>query len=877
MTQHIVAQKKGEMKGRPRQISTRARARRIRFMERCGLRPTMEEKRTQDSEIKQPHRVEKGEVVVEDEPQRGIKGQQVAREELLKHLVLVCWFQYHYQRLFFEYQVQQLILFFLYQRYMSASTSSSGTQGPNTPSEPAPTPSVPPQTAVIMHPLPLPGAPGAPPTFNGRNVTSFLKKYESMCDNYLIRVPVRLKRVTEYCEDDIAREIETFTTWEEKDWEKLKAEMIQEWRKEDAEQLMYTRAFLEEYVSKPRNKEGLKHYYRQFDRISKALLVKEELDSYSQGRLFITGLPEEIRRKILTKQNVSSHALAGSVNYLAALKAVKEVVEREEMIEHFFVRPERQTEISDLASSLNDVKPPVTGVQPKPSNTTEKKEREKEDAVDIITKSLSALTLPLTAAVSKMEAAAATMTASTRPIDKPNAGFDPALDRRQRQPPQPLICYFCEEPGHTRPRCPHLNRLLSEQSIHFNEEGRICLGPLKDGAMRIWKTPGMTWLQTVERQVNMKGAPTSADFGIIKADLEQDSDVEVSEGRHGPTSVDAFGARANIQRGKKPAARPTVTDPVRDARTRVTKQIAEKQSQYPVMKSLRTGAWEPVEGETAEGGPAEGARDLSGDDTIVVEQNMPDAPATKAPKIPKTSLKKLLAGHADPMSVIDRMLQQPLTISWAEALSLSGDLRKFMFGTFNDPKANAEKAVEAQISKMRAEVEDEEEHASDVLDKAAEPYYIAASPMVNVNIGQKRIAALLDSGAEVTVMTADLAWTLGLPISQSFNVNMSAATGKSKKFIGLCEDVPVTVGKITHRIPVWVIDKLEHGLVLGRTYHKAAGLKLEEMDDGSCSATIFTPDRTAMVRWQAVSARAKRNQSREDLLSRHALNSQAEA
>jgi hypothetical protein len=39
---------------------------------------------------------------------------------------------------------------------------------------------------------------------------------------------------------------------------------------------------------------------------------------------------------------------------------------------------------------------------------------------------------------------------------------------------------------------------------------------------------------------------------------------------------------------------------------------------------------------------------------------------------------------------------------------------------------------------------------------------------------------------------------------------------------------------------VWVIDKLEGGLALGRTYHKAAGLKLGEMDDGSCSATIFT-------------------------------------
>jgi hypothetical protein len=76
---------------------------------------------------------------------------------------------------------------------------------------------------------------------------------------------------------------------------------------------------------------------------------------------------------------------------------------------------------------------------------------------------------------------------------------------------------------------------------------------------------------------------------------------------------------------------------------------------------------------------------------------------------------------------------------------------------------------------------------------------------------------------------------------------------------------------------VWAIDKLQHRSVLGRTYHKAAVLKIGEMDDGSCSATTFTPDTTAIVRWWAVSARAKRNRSGGDLLSKHALNSLVEA
>jgi hypothetical protein len=59
--------------------------------------------------------------------------------------------------------------------------------------------------------------------------------------------------------------------------------------------LMYTRPFLEEYVNKPRGKEGLRQFERQFDRISSALMDRGKLDAYSQGRLFVTGLPEDVK------------------------------------------------------------------------------------------------------------------------------------------------------------------------------------------------------------------------------------------------------------------------------------------------------------------------------------------------------------------------------------------------------------------------------------------------------------------------------------------------------------------------------------------------------------------------------------------------------
>jgi hypothetical protein len=75
----------------------------------------------------------------------------------------------------------------------------------------------PPEISIVAYPLPLPGSPEAPPTFNGRNVSSFLKRYKSMCDNYQIQEPIRIKRVSEYYKDNVAREIKAFITWKEKD------------------------------------------------------------------------------------------------------------------------------------------------------------------------------------------------------------------------------------------------------------------------------------------------------------------------------------------------------------------------------------------------------------------------------------------------------------------------------------------------------------------------------------------------------------------------------------------------------------------------------------------------------------------------------------
>ena len=232
--------------------------------------------------------------------------------------------------------------------------------------------------------------------------------------------------------------------------------------------------------------------------------------------------------------------------------------------------------------------------------------------------------------------------------------------------------------------------------------------------MPVLRQPYTTTLQTVKKQ-----DPLTAYVGRVETDYGQDSGVEVVEAdKVEPTLVEvdlveAFEVRAGVQGGN----RPIETDPVKDS------------------DSLRTGVWEPEQGtqsgitegssreetleidvpgvpeppgketmemndvpgvpepprketaekndvpgvpepprkETAEMKDVPGVPEPPGKETAEMEDasGVPQPPTQKGNTMPKNTLTKLLEGHADPLSVIDKMLQRSWTISWADAVSLS--------------------------------------------------------------------------------------------------------------------------------------------------------------------------------------------------------------
>ena len=96
-----------------------------------------------------------------------------------------------------------------------------------------------------------------------------------------------------------------------------------------------------------------------------------------------------------------------------------------------------------------------------------------------------------------------------------------------------------------------------------------------------------------------------------------------------------------------------------------------------------------------------------------------------------------------------------------------------------------------------------------------EQTYAAATPKARVKIGNVTVDAMLDSGAEVNVMTRSLADMAGLTVRTNLMLALKSVSGDTKRFDGACEDVEVSIGGINNVQTIMVIEDIDHKLILG--------------------------------------------------------------
>ncbi len=103
-----------------------------------------------------------------------------------------------------------------------------------------------------------------------------------------------------------------------------------------------------------------------------------------------------------------------------------------------------------------------------------------------------------------------------------------------------------------------------------------------------------------------------------------------------------------------------------------------------------------------------------------------------------------------------------------------------------------------------------------------------------------KIIALLDTGAEINIMTRKVMENAGLAIRRSPKIELVSHTGYSRLFLGLCEDIEVAIRGLKIRYPIFVIEYEDHDLVLDQLFLNSVQFSQECKPDG-IFGTIMHP------------------------------------
>ena len=210
--------------------------------------------------------------------------------------------------------------------------------------------------------MPYPGAPETP-FFEGSNVTDFLDRYSQMCTDYRVDEQEKIKRLSWYCEIFTGKYVETLISSSGTFWAALRKVLREEYKDQDLNQQMNSRRFLETYKDKSRaDTSDVLQYCRQFSAISQNLVAKGKLDSFTQSRWFLQGLPSTIQTEMFYRYELDpdddlhmdfANLLKKALGLLGAKKKLVDLVrtdKKSDRIEDLVDKCEKKTRISSAAN-----------------------------------------------------------------------------------------------------------------------------------------------------------------------------------------------------------------------------------------------------------------------------------------------------------------------------------------------------------------------------------------------------------------------------------------------------------------------------------------------------------------------------------------------
>jgi len=212
---------------------------------------------------------------------------------------------------------------------------------------------------------------------------------------------------------------------------------------------------------------------------------------------------------------------------------------------------------------------------------------------------------------------------------------------------------------------------------------------------------------------------------------------------------------------------------------------------------MRTGEWKPatVTDVTNEDMELDAPTDKA---VLVKVEDNPDT-ACKRQRTPKKRYLDVIRDTTDPEAVFDKVIKQLVTIKLQDLLACSPTFAKLLFKRVSIQEVA--EVLAASVGSIRTR-------------QRTERAYAAKTPKLLVKVDGTPTQAMLDTGAEVNVITRAAADELGLPVRTDLLLVLKAVLGDTRVFDRACKDVEIDIRGVVNHQTLLVLNKSEHTLIL---------------------------------------------------------------
>jgi hypothetical protein len=234
-----------------------------------------------------------------------------------------------------------------------------------------------------------------------------------------------------------------------------------------------------------------------------------------------------------------------------------------------------------------------------------------------------------------------------------------------------------------------------------------------------------------------------------------------------------------------------------------------KERKLTVPRTMRSGNWRPAfvtdEIERTERTEEIETDRMKNDDDAVLVQVKDNPEKKQKLRTPRKKYLDIIKENTNPETVFDEVIKQPVMIKLQDLFTCSPMFTRLLFKGVT--------MLKEEISIPSAKV-----GSIGLCHRYQEKTYTAKTSKLSVKVDRTTTRAMLDTGAEVNVITCSAAEELELPVQTDLLLALKAVSGDTQVFDRVCEDVEIDIGDVVNHQTLLVLNNSKHTLILGALF-----------------------------------------------------------